>query len=238
METLLVSMRFLRTQITEPQIWAGWKCSRLLPLVALALRGPQKALQWLLSQLPRYSFCTICWTGIERLALTLHKYERLFFPHRLALHHPVCYHIDSRGSSQKGHLGFSLCPFVTPFLAYNFVCGQEYAQRCAQAHKRRMFPLVVLAWETFQKATLFYPGWHQKKRGNQGKVLMVRNWTSLWDAVRSAPGASPPLLSGRTRRDDSETPVSVRDRLTLAREGSLGGRPVSTPIYSREGHFW
>ena len=238
-----MSMRFLRTQIREPQIWADWKCSRLFPLVALALRGPQKALQWLLFQLIRYSFCTICWTGIERLALKLHEHERLLFPHRLAFYHLLCYHIDSCGNSQKGHLGFSLHPFVTPFLTYSFDCGQEYAQRRAaaaaakslqscptlcdpidgspQAHKRRMFPLVVLAWETFQKATLFHPGWHQRKRGNQGKVLIVRNWTSIWDAIRPTPGASPPLLSGRTGRDDSETPVSVRDRLTLAREGSL-----------------
>ena len=46
----------------------------------------------------------------------------------------------------------------------------------------------------------------------------------------STPGASPPHLGGRIRRDNSETSVSVTDRLTLAREGSLGGRPVSTPI--------
>ena len=69
-----------------------------------------------------------------------------------------------------------------------------------------------------------------EEKGNQGKVLIVRNWTSIWDAIRSTPGASPPRLGGRTGRDDSKTPASVRDRLTLAREGSLGGRPVSTPI--------
>ena len=101
-ETLLVRMRFLRTQIREPQIWEDWKCSRLLPLVALALRGPQKALQWLLFQLLRYSFCTICWTGIQRLALTLHEHKRLFFPHRLALHHLLCYHIDFMWQLSEG----------------------------------------------------------------------------------------------------------------------------------------
>ena len=75
------------------------------------------------------------------------------------------------------------------------------------------------------------PQWrHQRKRGNQAKVLMVRNWTSIWDAIRSTPGASPPRLGGRKGRDDSETPASARDRLTPAREGSLGGRPVSTRI--------
>ena len=44
------------------------------------------------------------------------------------------------------------------------------------------------------------PRWHQRKRGNEAKVLMVRNWTSIWDAIRSTPGASPPHLSGRTGR--------------------------------------
>ena len=140
MEILLVSTRFLRTQIREPQIWADWKCSRLVPLVALALRGPQKALQWLLFQLLRSSFCTICWRGIEKLALTFHERKRLFFPHRLALYHLLCYHIDSCGNSQKRHLWFSLLPFVTPLLNYSFSCGQEYVQRCAQAHKKWMLP--------------------------------------------------------------------------------------------------
>ena len=45
MDALLVNMRFLRTQIREPQIWADWKCSRLIPLVMQALCGPKKALQ-------------------------------------------------------------------------------------------------------------------------------------------------------------------------------------------------
>ena len=102
MEALLVSMRFLRTQIMEFQICADWKCSRLLRLVALALSGPEKALQQLLFQLLRYSFCTICWTRIERLNLILH--ER-FYPHRLALHNLLCYHIDSGGNTrEKGEL--------------------------------------------------------------------------------------------------------------------------------------
>jgi len=58
---------------------------------------------------------------------------------------------------------------------------------------------------------------------------MVRNWVLVWDAIRSTPDASPPHRSGRMGRGSSGIPV-VRDRLTPAREGSLGGRPVSTPI--------
>ena len=113
----LVTMRFLKTQIGNCRIWSNWKCKGLLPLVALALSGPEKDLQWLLFQLLRYSFCTICWTRIERLNLIPH--ER-FYPRRLALHHLLCYHIDSGDNSQKGHLGISDHPFMT----YCFYYGQ------------------------------------------------------------------------------------------------------------------
>ena len=43
-EALLVTMRFLRTQIGNCRIWLDWKCNGLLPLVALALTGPLEAL--------------------------------------------------------------------------------------------------------------------------------------------------------------------------------------------------
>ena len=92
------------------------------------------------------------------------------------------------------------------------------------------FPLAVLAWETFWKVTLLHPWWHQRKRGNEAKVLMVRDWTSVWDASRSTPGAPLPLFGGRTRRDGSRPPALVREGLNLAREGSLGGMPVPAPI--------
>ena len=45
------------------------KYSRLLPLVTVALSGPEEALQWLLSQLPRYSFYGICGNELEGLGL-------------------------------------------------------------------------------------------------------------------------------------------------------------------------
>ena len=63
---------------------------------------------------------------------------------------------------------------------------------------------------------------------------MVKNWTSVWDAIRSTPGASPPHFYVRMGRDDDGTAVLVRDWLTLAREGSLGGRLVSIPIWKME----
>ena len=61
-----------------------------------------------------------------------------------------------------------------------------------------MFPPVVLAWEAFQKVTLIT----LQVASEASKVLMVRNWTSVWDAIRSTPGASLPHLSGRTGRDE------------------------------------
>ena len=53
----------------ECRICSDWKCNGLLPLVVLAVSRPEKALQWLLSQLPRYSFCGICGKELEGLDL-------------------------------------------------------------------------------------------------------------------------------------------------------------------------
>ena len=59
-----------------------------------------------------------------------------------------------------------------------------------------MFPPAVLAWEAFRKVTLIAP-WVASEAS---KVLMVRS--SVRDAIKSTPGASPPHLSGRTGRDE------------------------------------
>ena len=55
-----------------------------------------------------------------------------------------------------------------------------------------MLPLVVLASEASWETTL----------ANQTKVLAVRNEKSIWGAIRSTLGASPPRPSGRTGRDE------------------------------------
>ena len=68
-EALLVTMRFLRTQMGNGRIWSDWKYSGLLPLVVLALGRPEKALEWLLSQLLRYFFSGSCGHELEILAL-------------------------------------------------------------------------------------------------------------------------------------------------------------------------
>ena len=104
LEALLVTVRFLRTQIRNCRIWSDWKCNGLLPLVVLALSRPEKALQWLLFHLLRYSFCGICGNELEGLALMAWGQKSLF-PHWLTVHHLFCYHIYWCGDTWKGHLG-------------------------------------------------------------------------------------------------------------------------------------
>ena len=65
-----------------------------------------------------------------------------------------------------------------------------------------MFPPAALAWEAFWKVTLIAP----RVATEVSKVLMVR--TSVWDAIRSTPGASPPRLGGRARRDEYGTCIA------------------------------
>ena len=67
-----------------------------------------------------------------------------------------------------------------------------------------MFPPAVLAWEAFWKVTLIAP----RVASEASKVLMVRYWTLVWDAIRSTPGASPPHLGGRARRDEYGTCIA------------------------------
>ena len=56
-----------------------------------------------------------------------------------------------------------------------------------------MFPPEVLAWAAIGKVPLIAP----QVASEASKVVMVRNWTSVWDAIRSTPGASPPHFNGR-----------------------------------------
>ena len=61
-----------------------------------------------------------------------------------------------------------------------------------------MFPPVVLGWEGFWKVTLIA----LLLASETNKILMVRSWTSVRDAIRSTPDASPPHLGGRTGRNE------------------------------------
>ena len=79
-EALLVTMRFLRTQIRNCKMCLYWDYKGLLLSVVLALGRPEKALWWLLSPLPRCSFCVICGNELEGLALVAWGQKSLF-PH-------------------------------------------------------------------------------------------------------------------------------------------------------------
>ena len=64
--------------------------------------------------------------------------------------------------------------------------------------------------------------------GIRGKVLMVRNWTSVWDAIRSTPGTSPPHLSSRAGREKYGACVGKRQtKSDQGRKASV--ESLSTP---------
>ena len=69
--------------------------------------------------------------------------------------------------------------------------------------------------ETFRKTTLLHSGWCQK----EGQIKQ-RSWLygtkSIWDAISSAPGLSPPCLNGRVRKAEGTCVVKGQTR-----EGSV-----------------
>ena len=82
-----------------------------------------------------------------------------------------------------------------------------------------------LAWEALWKVTLIAP-WVTSEAS---KVLMVRGWTSVKDAIRSTSGASPLCLRGRTGRDEYVTCVG-KGQTKSDQEETFGVKSVYTPI--------
>ena len=105
--------------ISEVKGYSDWKYNEFLPLVKLALSGPEEAFQWLLSQLLRYSFCGICGNELEGLAL-ITRGQKSLFPHWPALHRLFLW---LTGVVMVGRNILVLCSY----------CGQEYTQGHAQA---------------------------------------------------------------------------------------------------------
>ena len=66
--------------ISQVKGYSDRKYSGLLPLVKLALSGPEEALLWLLSQFLRYSFCGICGNELEGQVL-ITQGQKSLFPH-------------------------------------------------------------------------------------------------------------------------------------------------------------
>ena len=138
---------------------------------------------------------------------------------------PFCCCIYWCGDTQKGHLGCCSSPCDSPLLLPSGLCSGV----CALAYGGQMLPPEVLAREAFWKAALLNARWHQRKKKSQAKVLMVRNWTSILDAIRSTPVHLHPTLvvePGGMRKE----PVSVRRRLNLTGKESFSVKSVSTPI--------
>ena len=117
--------------------------------------GLDKSLQWLLSQLPIFSFVKyveINWNDCDssnssnnpsnsRTKVTFSSLVNPLPPllpsHKLEWQH------------REEHLRFCCCSslYNSPFLLQS---EQAYG----------IYNLVLLAWETFQQTTLFHPGWH------------------------------------------------------------------------------
>ena len=86
-----------------------------------------------------------------------------------------------------------------------------------------MCPPEVLAWEAFQKVTLIAP-WVASEASE------VKSWTSVRDAIRSTPGASPPRLSGRTGRDERDACIGKGQTKSNQEGKAFGVKSVYTPI--------
>ena len=107
-------------------------CREPLSLVVLAVSRWEKALQWLLSQLPRYSFCGICGNELEGLALVA-RGQKSLFPLWPTLHHLFCYTgvATLRRDILVGH----------PFTTHHFYCGQKCnSGMCTSTYKTDASP--------------------------------------------------------------------------------------------------
>ena len=105
-------------------------------------------------------------------------------------------HLYWCGDARKEHLSFM---FVLVLLWSGIYSGS-----CTGTQVTNISPS-GLAREAFWKVTLIAP----QMASEASKVLMVRNWILVWDAIRSTPGASPPCLGGRTGRNEYVTCVGM-----------------------------
>ena len=188
--------------ISEVKGYSYWKCNEFLPLVMLAL-GDQRRLS--------NGFCPnslhiLSWNLWEGNGRTVPNNSRTK-PYWPALHHLFCYRLYWCGDAWKEHLSTSSC--------WSY-CGQENTQGHAQALRWQVFTPEVLTWVAFWKVTLI-AFWVTSEAS---KVLMVRNWTSVWDAIRSTPVLLHSILVVE-QGGISTAPVSVRVRLSLTRDGKL-----------------
>ena len=111
------------------------------------------------------------------------------------------------------------------YVRYQSYCGQKYTQGHAQALVTNASPS-GLACEAFRKVTLIAP--------QVASEVMVKSWTSVRDAIRSTPGASPPHLVVEPG-GMSMAPASVRDRLSPNRKEKLWSKICLHPHLEQGG---
>ena len=90
-----------------------------------------------------------------------------------------------------------------------------YSGSCTGTQETNVF-LSGLNLGGFQKVTLIAP----QVASEASNVLMVRNWTLVWDAIRSTLVHLHPASVGEPGRTTT-APALVRDRLNMTREGKL-----------------
>ena len=139
--------------------------------------------------------CGICGNELEGLALGA-RGQKSLFPLWPTLHHLFCY-------TGVATLRRDILVVVRPFMTHHFYCGQKCnSGMCTSTGKTDASPggrsLGNIPGKLLYSVILWVAS---EKRANQTKVLVVRNSKSIWDAIRSTPGASPPHLGGRTGRD-------------------------------------
>ena len=89
-----------------------------------------------------------------------------------------------------------------------------------------MFPPSGLAREACRKVTLIAP----QMASEASEILMVRSWMPFRDAITTTPGASPPHLGGRTRRDERDACVGKGQSKSDQEGKAFGVKSVYTPI--------
>ena len=172
-----------------------------------------------LNSLSILSVESVEWTG--RIGLNSLRTKITFFS--LAGHHRLfCYHMYWCGDTQ--HPGCCSLPYDSPLLLQS-----GCAQKCAPAHGGQTSPRSPSLGGILEGYSVARQVASEKEKKNQAKVLMVRNWTSILDAIRSTPVHLHPTLTvepGGARKE----PVLVRDKLNLTGKESFRVKSVSTPI--------
>ena len=126
---------------------------------------------------------------------------------------------------RKGSL-VALHPFVT-----RHACCVRPVLRNVRRHMGDGTPPAAPAWGIRTPARL-RPGWCQRK-GEIKQRLWWYGTESVWDAVRSTPGAS--LPRGDRRGETSKMPALVRHRLSATREEKLHGKVCLYPHLEQGG---